>query len=252
MKNVEAISTDSSLKAIKTLLIDCDGVLYDDIGGSDNIEGIYKTLAQYGISQEEFHQMRTKLKESGVRGLFNSVLELCKKYHINFNEFAVNTVANTNYSYISPDPKMLDLLKKVATIMPVYIVTNNTRPHLNKIFDCLRGGPSSKDLSEELGIHIITTESTLEDNPTLGHKIFYPKQMSQQFAKLCDKIKQPPSHVALIDDTERIRHKAEKQGLITISTEGPTETKKNLQEIYDIALKEAIHEKISAKLIPIR
>ncbi len=235
------------MKNVKALFIDCDGVLYDDIGGSDNIEGIYKTLDQYGISQEEFHQTRAELKKNEVRGVFNSVRELCKKYHTEFNEFAAHTVANTDYSYISPDPEMLNLLKNLATVMPIYIVTNNTRPHLNKIFDCLRGNSSSTDLSEELGIRVITIEDTLEYNSNFGHKVFHPKQMHNQFIKLCDKIKQPPACVALIDDTERIRHKAEKQGLVPIATTGPKETKQNLFTLYEIIQKERTDERAKAK-----
>ena len=127
--------------------------------------------------------------------------------------------------------------------MPVYIVTNNTRPHLNKIFDCLRGSSSQKDLSAELGVYVITVESTLEYNPNLGHETFYPKQMRNQFVKLCDKIKKHPSCVGVLDDTERICRKAEKQGLIPISTTGPAETKQNLSELYKMALTQKINEK---------
>jgi len=254
MKNTEPLLTDCPSRSIKALLIDCDGVLYGTTEGSDKIiaAGVYKTLAQYGISQEEFVQMRADLKKIGIRGLFNTILELCNKYHISFEKFAEKTVNNTDYSQINPDPEMLALLKQVATVMPVYIVTNNTHPHLKKIFDCLRGKTSPIDFQEELGIHAITVENTLEYEPNLDHEIFFPKQMGNQFTRICERIHLSPACVGLIDDSEHIRVKAKDQGLVPILTNGPEETKQNLKTLYDQAIQEALYAKINTKSLPVR
>jgi FMN phosphatase YigB (HAD superfamily) len=226
------------MENIKALFIDCDGVLYNDAeNADDNIVNISlgKTLAPYGISMDEFNQTRAALKEEGIRGLFNSVLDLCNRYHIKFDDFAVKMVNNTDYSQIPNDPEMLELLKKVATCVPVYIVTNNTAPHLIKIFDLLRGKTSPQSPQEELGIHLISIEDTLAFDRECQRTIFHPKQMKDQFKKLCAQVDLLPEQVALIDDTERIRKKAEKQGVVPIATEGPQETKEILRRI--------IHEK---------
>lgn len=236
------------MKNVKALFVDCDGVLYDQEKCSydDTVNIILnKTLAQYNISMEEFNQTRTNLKESGVRGLFNSALYLCNKYHIDFNDFAIQMTSNTNYSGISQDLEMLVLLKKVAQHLPVYIVTNNTAPHLEKIFSQLRGGTSSQSLQEELGVHTITIEDTEAFDGESQRIVFHPKQMKDQFKKLCAQIGLLPKQVALIDDTERIRKKAEKQGIIPIVTEGSEQTKEILRRI--------IHEKSKTeRLIPLR
>jgi len=226
------------MENIKALFIDCDGVLYNDAeNADDNIVNISlgKTLAPYGISMDEFNQTRAALKEEGIRGLFNSALDLCHRYHIEFSDFAVNMVNNTDYSQIPSDPEMLGLLKKVGACLPVYIVTNNTAPHLIKIFNQLRGKVSSQNPQEELGIHLISIEDTLAFDRECQRTIFHPKQMKDQFKKLCAQLDLLPGQVALIDDTERIRKKAEKQGMHTIATDGPEDTKETLRRV--------IHEK---------
>ena len=236
------------MKNVKALFIDCDGVLYNDAeNADDNIVNISlgKTLAPYGISMDEFNQTRAALKEEGIRGLFNSALDLCRRYHIEFSDFAINMVNNTDYSEIPNDPEMLALLKKVATCIPVYIVTNNTAPHLIKIFDQLRGKSSSQSPQEELGIHLISIEDTLEFDRECQRAIFHPKQMKEQFKKLCAHLDLLPEQVALIDDTERIRKKAEKQGLCTIAVDGPEDTKETLRKV--------IHEKSKPeRVVPLR
>ena len=104
------------MKKAKALFIDCDGVLYDkrECTDRDIAElGLNETLAQYHISPEEFTQARLALKKQEVRGLFNTILSLCKKYNIDFDEFATNMASNENCSKISADLDMLTLLKKV-------------------------------------------------------------------------------------------------------------------------------------------
>ena len=227
-----------SMKNIRALLIDCDGVLYyrSEYTDDDIVRlALGKTLAQYHISQDEFDQARTSLKEEGIRGLFNAALEICNHHHIAFNDFAVTMTNNTDYNNIAQDLEMLELLKKVGTLIPTYIVTNNTLPHLVKIFDQLRGKQASKSLQEELSLNLITIETTSAFDHEFNRTIFHPKQMKEQFKKLCAQMDLPPETVALIDDTERIRKKAKEQGLITIPTEGPKDTKDILRRI--------IHEK---------
>ena len=226
------------MENIRALLIDCDGVLYNtaECAGDDIVKvGLGKTLGQYHISQDEFDQTRADLKEEGIRGLFNAVFDLCQHKRIDLKLFTQDMVANTDYSHISHDLDMMTLLKQVGTLMPTYIVTNNTAPHLAKIFDQLRGKPTSQNLLDELNLHAMTIETTLEFDRAFNRAIFHPKQMKDQFKKICAQLDLPPEEVALIDDTERIRKKAADQGLITLATNGPNDTKDILRRI--------IHEK---------
>jgi len=217
-----------SMENIKALLIDCDGVLYDKSGctGDDIVQvGLKKTLEQYHISWDDFEQVRTDLKTTEIRGLFNAIFDICTKRHIELDTFTNAIVANTDYSRISKDSEMLSLLQQAANIVPTCIVTNNTLPHLIKIFDRLRGKTSPKNLSEELNLHIIAIENTLAFDIDHQRAIFHPKQMKNQFKKICAQLDLPPEQVALIDDTERIRKKASEQGLVTIEINGPADTK---------------------------
>ena len=234
----------NDMENVKALFIDCDGVLYDQEKCSyDDIVNdiLNKTLAQYDISMEEFNQTRAALKEKEVRGLYNSVLDLCNRHRIKFDDFAIKMANNTGYSQIPSDTEMLDLLKKVSEVISVYIVTNNTAPHLVKIFDQLRGKSSTQSLQEELNIYPITIEKTLAFDKDLQRTIFDPKQMKNQFKMLCAQEDLLPEQVTLIDDTERIRKKAEKQGLHTLPTEGPEDTKRILKTILET--RRRLHEK---------
>jgi len=253
MASVKDFFTSGAIKNIQTLLVDCDGVLYDDAQctNQDMQEAIDKTLNSFHIPPEMFAQTRADLKKVGIRGLFNSALDLCYRYHVLFDDFAEKMVANTNYSKISSDPEMIELLKKAAQVMPVCIVTNNTAPHLRKIFDCLRGRPGKDDLETEVGIQVITIENTLYDDPSAGRKIFHPKQKDGQFARICSILEQEPATVGILDDTERIRNKAQKQGLVPIPTDGPADTKDVLRQV--IAIKGKENEKINfARVVPVR
>ena len=236
MDDVNTLLTNCAIENMQTLLIDCDGVLYtgEQCTDQDIKGGLDKTLDEFHIPREMFPETRAALKEMGIRGLFNSVLDLCYRYRILFDEFAEKTMANTDYSKIPPDPEMLDLLKKVAKVMPVCIVTNNTSPHLKKIFERLRGEPCAEGLEEELGIKVITIEDTLYDDPEAGRKIFHPKQKEGQFTRICSILGQSPAKVGILDDTERIRKKAWKQGLVPIPTNGATDTKNVLKQVIEV------------------
>ena len=229
-----------SMKNIRALLIDCDGVLYDNTEYLDvDIVrmGLIKTLSQYHISWKEFEQTRAELKQINIRGLFNAVLELCNKYHIIFDDFAIQMTQNIDYSHISQDEEMVMWLQKVGNLLPTYIVTNNIRPHLMRIFQALHG-KAFQNISKELNLHIVTIENTLEFDPRFNRTLFHPKQMENQFQRLCTQINVLPKYVALIDDSDHIYTKAEKQGLIPIPTQGPAHTKSILKELYQSLTKD--------------
>ena len=253
MDDVNTLLTNCAIENMQTLLIDCDGVLYtgEQCTDQDIKGGLDKTLDEFHIPREMFGETRAGLKKVGIRGLFNSVLDLCYRYRVLFDEFADEMVANTDYSKISLDPEMLELLKKAAQVMPVCIVTNNTAPHLKKIFECLRGKPCADSFEKELGISVITIENTLYDDPDAGRKIFHPKQKDGQFARICSILGQEPAKVGMLDDTERIRKRAQRQGLVPIPTNGAEDTKNILRQV--IAVKGKNNETIKLqKPVPVR
>ena len=198
------------MKNVRAIFVDCDGVLYDrdQCTNHDMVDiGFGKTFERYHIPFQEFDQKHHELKHRGIRGVWNAVLALCNKYNIAFDDFTKYMVANTDYSRISQDSEMLNLLQRLGAVMPVYIVTNNSTPHLNKIFSCLNGGIPFKNPQEELNIHFISIENTLSDG------VFHSKKMDGQLTNLCQQFGYKPQEVLLLDDTESVRKKALEQGL---------------------------------------
>ena len=230
------------MKDIKALFIDCDGVLYDkrectyhDIA----IVGLGKTLDVLGMPQSELAPARAKLKANGVHGLLNAVLELCKQHHVQFDAFAHEMAQQVDYSRISEDWAMLKLLRECGSHMPIYIVTNNTRPHLDKIFACLRGGSIFEDLHKSLNVKSIAIEDTLKDG------VFHPKKAGTQLADLCSQIGEKPENVLLLDDTQDVCDAAMAQGLQVQQIESPYDTK--------MILRRMIYEKSRPKTtLPVR
>ena len=224
------------MKNVKALFIDCDGVLYDkkQCTNQDMIDiGFGKTFEQYHIPFEAFNQKHAELKQQGIRGVWNSVLALCNEHHVSFKDFAANMVQYTDYTRISKDMEMLALLKRAGIVLPIYIVTNNIAPHLNKIFACLNGGKPFKNVQKELNIHFITIENTLSDG------FFHSKKMENQLTKLCTKIGYKPQEVLLLDDTESVRKVASNQGLQVRVIRTPRDTKTILRSV--------LHEKGTTK-----
>ncbi|MBQ4472643.1 MAG: HAD family hydrolase [Alphaproteobacteria bacterium] len=230
------------MKQVRALFIDCDGVLYNkdcctyhDIA----VVGFGKTLAHYDISEDEFQKVRTTLREQNVRGLLNAALALCNLHDIQFNDFATRMVSNTDYSRILEDWDILRLLKSCGEVMPIYIVTNNTAPHLDKVLTQLHGGQPFDDVEKQLNIRPITIENTLADG------VFHPKKTGTQMTDLCKKIGQKPENVLLLDDTTDVCLAASAQGLQVTYIQSTNDTKAILRRM--------LYEKSKPeRIIPVR
>ena len=218
------------MKNIKALFVDCDGVLYDkqDCTYHDMaVIGFGEAMNALNIPHDELAPTRAKLKEMDVHGLFNAALVMCQKRNIPFDLFAQEMVKKIDYSRIPDDKEMLRLLHECGSQMPVYVVTNNTRPHLQKILNRLNGN-NNEDISV-LNVHPIAIEDTFCDG------FFHPKKTGRQLTELCSKIGLEPRNVLLLDDTKDVCDAALAQGLQIGFIEKPNDTK--------IILRRIIHEK---------
>ena len=214
------------MKNIKALFIDCDGVLYDKSRCSYHdiaVVALKKTLDFFKIPMEAVESTRQHLKTKGIRGLFNTVLYLCNKRHIAFDNFATKMALYTDYTNIPKEREMLLLLKELAVIMPTYIVTNNTLPHLNKVFHRLAGGNYVP--LEQSKIYPITIETTLAQN------VFHTKKSAQHLTLLCQHLGQNPQNVLLLDDTLDVCEAAQAQGLQVAVINTPDDTKKIFKKL---------------------
>lgn len=213
----------------KAIFIDCDGVLYDkqyctyeDIA----VVALEKTLAKYNIPYSEFQTKRIELRNKGVHGLINTILKLCQSKGIPFGEFSKEMVKNTDYSRIPKDTEMLKLLQQAGTVKAIYIVTNNTRPHLEKVLSCLKGEDTPVEFSK-LNVYPITIEETLYDG------MFHPKKVTGQFKDLCAAVGEKPQNVLMLDDTQEVCDAAINQGVKTFLIQCPGDTKTILKGVIN-------------------
>lgn len=230
MVKIDTPFTDKDIKTLKAVFIDCDGVLYSsqELTNEDiAITGINSALTKYHLSRTELDQIRADLKKRGIRGMFNAIRAMCNNHDISFDEFTKTMVSKIDFSRISPDQELLTLLKQTGDQIPVYIVTNNTRPHLDRIFDCLRGGSTCPNTEKELNIKFIPIEDTTIDG------VFQSKKMHGQLTRLCQQFGFDPQNVLLLDDSESVREQAKKEGVLTTPIQHPNDTKKILRRILD-------------------
>ena len=192
------------MQEVQAVFVDCDGVLYDvNLLTYDEIVASARQAGNnLGLDWADFDKIRSDLRSQGYHGFYNTVLKLCQAQGIDFGDLAQKMTELLDYSRIGPNPELLVLLQKVAQKKKLYIFTNNTRAHLEKIFDCLFGCTiAQSDLS------VITAESTLENG------YFYPKRMTGVLSKWCQKIGILPQNTLMLDDTNSVIEAAQKEGL---------------------------------------
>ena len=210
------------MQEVQAIFVDCDGVLYDvDLLTYDEIVAAGRQAgSSLGLDWTDFDKVHADLKNRGFHGYYNTVIKLCKAQNISFDELAPKMTEILDYSRIQPNPELLSLLQQVAQKKKLYIFTNNTRPHLEKIFDRLFGCTV-----EESGLSAITAESTLENG------YFYPKRMEGVFTKWCQKLGLIPSTTLMLDDTDHVIEPAKREGLQFIKISNAQMTMQILKEM---------------------
>lgn len=210
------------MQEVQAVFIDCDGVLYDvDLLTYEEMVSACKTAGyELGLKLDNFDEVRADLKQKGFHGLYNTILKLCQAQNKSFEKIADRMVELLDYSRILPNPELLDLLQQVDKKRKLYIFTNNTYAHLNRIFKCL----FDKDIAQS-AINVITIESTYSDG------FFYPKRMPNVFTSWCQKIGVLPQNTLMLDDTDNVIQAAKEQGLQYQQIQSAQMTQDILQEL---------------------
>lgn len=192
------------MQEVQAVFIDCDGVLYDvHLLTYEEILAACQTARQkLGLNWDDFDKIREKERQKGFHGVYNVILQMCQAQKIPFETVAKEIVKVLDYSRIGENPKLLDLIHKVAQKRKVYIFTNNTYAHLNEIFMRLFH-------TDVLGtkLNFITIEDTLLNGR------FYTKKMPGVLTDWCHKIGSKPQNTLIMDDTLDIIQAAQEQGL---------------------------------------
>lgn len=215
----------------KTLIIDCDGVLYpiSNIPTADIVSAVEVVAKEFNISEEKYKQTSEKTKREKAPGLVNFVYNLCNKDDEKVKAFNKRMTEVIDYSKIKRDDNLFQLLQKTKENYNVVILTNNTRPHLEKV------------LEKRFDKNIVEFGIDCYDISSQKYKDkFYPKQSELGMKLFTKKLGLKPQECILVEDTKRNLEVAAEVGiegvLITedytlskylLSLQNPNKTYKN-------------------------
>ena len=179
---------------MKTLIIDCGGVLFPDsqFSLSKEIEAIEKVAYSYNISKEQYNKISKETKERDEQGLYNFVLNLVHKDMNLYNEFCKKVVDSLDYSGIKRNEELFNLLVEARKKYEICILTNDTMYHLDKVYKQLFG----KSLLE-------FPFSSYDIGFTFKDGCFHPKQTKEGFINFLEKINKDKKDCIVIDDSSR-------------------------------------------------
>lgn len=213
------------MQNVQAIFVDCDGVLYDvDLLPYEQFEEAARQAGSaLGLDWTNFDEVHRDLKKNrGYRGFYNTVLELCRTQGVSFKQLSEDMVEILDYSKIQPNPELLSLLQKNRQKRNLCIFTNNTRPHLEKVFNRLFGCTI-----QQSGLPVITAEDTLQDG------YFHTKKMPGVLSQWCKKMGPLPQNTLILDDTNTVIETAQKEGLQYRKIENDNMTMQILKELYE-------------------
>ena len=210
------------MKEIKAIFIDLNGTLYnfDFLKYQQMIDALYEAGTDLGLKWADFAKTKAQLKEKGYRGFYNTALALCQQQNISFDLVAKKMADKLDHTMLHPNPELLDVLQRLSKLKKVVILTNTTRPHLEKVFKYL-----FQCSIRQSGLKVVSIEETLKR----GH--FYVKRMSGVLTNWCKKMKVPPENTLILDDSDKIIQAAKEQGLQYRHIKDSSETLKILKRL---------------------
>lgn len=192
---------------MKTLLIDCDGVLYptEALSMRDFITAIQSTSAEFGISEKRYLSLGAQTKEDGAKGVYNFMQYLAKDANCPLGEFKEQMMAKLDYSKITYNGQLKEEMEKTAQKYDIAIVSNNMRRHIYKVYEQV-----FRDTPESMNVAVVGIEDTQRDG------VFYPKQTKEGIRIVCHHLGKEHKDCMLIDDTQRNLDTAKEEGLQTV------------------------------------
>lgn len=175
----------------KTLILDCDGVLYPttQISLRDFVSAMKETAQERGISKTEYNTASQTSLDKKALGMFNFVRELTKGDDKAFDDFCSDMFNKIDYSKITREDQLLKDLKDVQKTHDIVILTNNHMAHLDKVLQARFG-----ETVDTIGIPCFDIKSTRKGD------IFYPKQSNEGLVLFAQRLGKKPSECTLIDD----------------------------------------------------
>ncbi|MBQ6854088.1 MAG: hypothetical protein IJO11_01425 [Alphaproteobacteria bacterium] len=125
----------------KLIVIDCDGVLYpkEKLPTKEIVCAVRKAFEKKGISWEYVNDCLVEFNKSGKKGMFNFITTVARASYVGVDELSRQIAEEMDYSRIAPNPQLLEKIKKIQKKYEVCIYTNNTKYHLEKVYQRLFG-----------------------------------------------------------------------------------------------------------------
>jgi len=215
----------------KTLFIDCDGVLYPgtQLGLKEILaamKDVYREkLRLTGCEQREISAKT--LKENHL-GAFNYIKEMCNYKKYDFSLFSQQMADKVDYTHIKPNPLLWQQLLRTAKICNIAILSNNSRPHIEKVLYNLFKKNAAAAEAEGLKICDITFT---EEN---GY--FLPKQSDRGLSFVAKKLNLTPADCTLVDDSVINLQSARRQGMHGVLVNQEKTLEKYLQNLQTSTL----------------
>lgn len=189
---------------IRLIILDCDGVLYPQTQLSMNHikKAVVQTYQEYGFSLELLNQASVNAKSKGHRGLFNYLVHVCRLGDIKQEKLLTTLFNHVDYSLIRPNPQLLKQIRAVSKHIPVCVLTNNHKMHLERVFHRVFG--------------LTTGESGIPcfDITSMYNGTYYlAKQTKEGLSVFCAKQNIQPHMACIYDDTPEIIESATRIGM---------------------------------------
>ena len=177
---------------MKTLIIDCDGVLFPEsqFKKSDMGEFLQTEFSSNNILKEKYIKLYKEIIIRKGQGFFNFIFNLFDKDMTLFDKFCFNMFKSLDYSKIKRDDELFELLLKVGQKYDICILSNNHKYHLDRVYRNLFG-----KTIEQFPFKSYDISSTLKDG------YFHRKQSSDGYKIFLEKINKKNTECIVLDDS---------------------------------------------------
>jgi phosphoglycolate phosphatase-like HAD superfamily hydrolase len=187
----------SYAKAPKLIIIDCDGVLYDENELDTNalVHGFNKTCSEYfKFPDKNVDAVASYAKEKHTKGAYTYINEISKKIGIDPESLVKQVIENIDYSNIKSDKdNILPKLQELQHKYKICIYSNNHLMHVNKILKA-----KFNTLANQLPFEVFDMRYAEQDG------IFYAKESDVSISKLEKHFNINAKDFLWIDDSQHI------------------------------------------------
>lgn len=206
----------------KTLLFDCDGVLYPlyQLPTQKIVSAMKETYRQdLGLSGEEQQKISEETRQNNRLGMFNYIKAMCEYKNYDYDSFCAQMAERIDYSNIEYNPYIAQTIPHLAALYNVGILTNNSRAYLAKVVERVMAQPLEK--LEASGVKIFDITATEENG------VFWRKQ-PKGLALVCRRNGYQPAQAYLFDDAPANIDAAKEVGMHGILIDNDTNLEKAL------------------------